>query len=413
MKGTHPRITLLGSNSGKNLGDAAIMAAVMDALTRELPDAEFDVPSTNPEFTSTHYGSRYRVNAVNVMPWTGSIRLFGIPTMISMAKSDCALICDGIIFGKKFFNPLFNFLITLVFLVPWAKLVNCKIVCYSCGIGPFPGFWSRKAAKFVINASDLVIMREHDSRKLAEKLGVTKPIEVTGDAAFINEVSSEQAARTIASSEGLDWNEHWLGINVTRYIDSWLTREERVSDKSAFLETLAGGIERAREKVATPFTPVLFCTHPMDLDFCQELADKLGTRVIHNNTYLSHDIQAVMRKCELFIGMRFHSVVLASAVENPVIGLIYAPKVRGFMRLLESEQYALELAQLSQESLMEAIEHAWNSRDELRAKQKLVIDDLKRGARRAAKTVAGRYFPERARSEQPVMEQTAEPVSAI
>lgn len=399
MKGTHPRITLLGSNSGKNLGDAAILAAILDAITREIPQAEFYVPSTNPEFTNKHYGQRYNVKGVNVMPWTGSIRLFGIPTFIAMAKSDCALICDGIIFGKNFFNPLFNFLITLVFLMPWARLVNCKIVCYSCGIGPFPGYWSRLAARYVINSSDLVIMREHDSEKLARELGVTGPIEVTGDAAFINEVSTEERAREIASKEHIDWEQPWFGINVTKYIDSWLTADERVTDKSAYLDTLAEAIQKARTSVSDPFLPVLFCTHPMDLEFCTILAEKLESKVVQNNEYLSHDIQALMRKCELFIGMRFHSVVLASAVEAPVIGLIYAPKVRGFMRLLDCEQYGLELANLTTESLADTLIKAWNDRVALKSKQKVIIDDLKTGARRAAQTVAERYFPEQATAQ--------------
>ncbi len=393
MKGTHPRITLLGSNSGKNLGDAAIMSAVVDVLTEELPDAEFFVPSTNPKFIDQNYGSKYNVKGVNVMPWTGSIRLFGLTTFNCLRKSDAALICDGIIFGKKFFNPTFNFLITLFLLAPIAKLLNCKLVCYSCGIGPFGNPWSRWAARSLLNNCDLVIMREHDSKKLAEEIGCTKEIPVTGDAAFINKVESEERAKQLAIKEGLDWNKHWFGINVTKYVDTWLTAEERLSDHSGYLEMLANGVKAAQQQVSEPFEPVVFCTHPMDLEFCETLAKKLNARVINNNTYLSHDIQALMRKCELFMGMRFHSVVLASAVYAPVIGLIYAPKVRGFMRLLECEQYGLELAQLSKESLAKTIASAWNIRRDLQVTQRPVIDALKAGARRAATTIRERYYP--------------------
>ena len=46
-----PKITLLGSNSGRNAGDAAILAAIMGAITEQLgPDVEFEVPTTNPKF---------------------------------------------------------------------------------------------------------------------------------------------------------------------------------------------------------------------------------------------------------------------------------------------------------------------------------------------------------------------------
>jgi polysaccharide pyruvyl transferase WcaK-like protein len=128
MKGSHPRITLLGNNSGRNLGDMAIMSSIMESLSKRLPNAEFYVPTIKPEWVRKHYGDRYNVKAINVMPWTLSLRLLGLPTLRCLAKSDVALICDGIIFGKKLFNPAFNYLITLVFLVPLARLLDRKSV---------------------------------------------------------------------------------------------------------------------------------------------------------------------------------------------------------------------------------------------------------------------------------------------
>jgi polysaccharide pyruvyl transferase WcaK-like protein len=395
MKSDHPRITLLGSNSGKNLGDAAILASIIDILSKEIPDTEFFVPTTNPAFIKKHYLQKYNIKPVNVMPWTGSIRLAGIPTLRCMAKSDLALICDGIIFGKKLFNPAFNFLITLIFLLPWAKMCGCKLVCYSCGIGPFPGFWSKIFARWTINACDLVIFREEDSKRLAEELGVKKEIQITGDAAFLNQVASEERALEICKSEGINLSQPLLGINVTKYVDSWLSESEQVSDKSVFLLELARGINGAKDSLTDPFLPLIFSTHPMDEPFCFELADYVNGKVIHNSTYLSHDIQAVMRKCSLFLGMRFHSLVLASAVECPIIGLIYAPKVRGFMRLLDCEDLGLELSELSSDKLTDKILAAWKDRQNLQQKQKAVVDELKAGSRQAAVTLREKYFLEK------------------
>lgn len=394
MKGNNPRITLLGSNSGNNLGDAAILSGILDILTHELPDAEFYVPSTNPGFIDRNYGDRYRVRGVNVMPWTGSIRLFGIPTAISLFKSDVALICDGIIFGKKFFNPAFNFLITLVFLVPIAKLFRCKLVCYSCGIGPFPVPMSRRAARYVINACDLVIMRENDSKALARELGVTKDILVTGDAAFINPVNGDDRALVLCKEKAIATDKPLFGVNVTSYIDGWLASDKRLSDKNTFLTTLEEAIRAANEACGNGFQPVFFSTHPMDEAFSQKLADRLNAPLLHNSEYLSHDIQAVMARCELFMGMRFHSLVLASAVGAPLIGLIYAPKVRGYMRLLECEHLGLELVDLTPEGLAKTIEDAWKQRKELKVQQQKIVAELIQGAKNAAKLLRERFFSE-------------------
>jgi polysaccharide pyruvyl transferase WcaK-like protein len=392
MKGTHPVITLLGSNSGNNLGDAAILSSILEHLTRELPGSEFIVPTTKPSFTNTHYGHRYNVKAISMMPWTGSIRFFGIPTFAALWKSDVALICDGILFGKKLWNPFFNWLIALIFVVPFARLVNCKVVCYSCGIGPFKSKISQIFAKWVLNGCDLVIMRENDSKKLAEDLGCIHPVEVTGDAAFINPVSDEARAHEVSRELGIDFTKPTLGLNVTKYMDTWLNANEKIQDKDAFLKMLADGVKLAKKNLGEDFQTVVFCTHPMDEGAATELANHLDGLKVLNSKYLSHDIQAVMRQCQLFAGMRFHSVVLASAVEVPIIGLIYMPKVRGFMRLLGCEDYSLELGKLTLETFSATLERGWKERAALKVRQKKIVDELKAGALRAAARIRERYF---------------------
>lgn len=392
MKGTHPRITLLGNNSGRNLGDMAIMSSIMESLSKRMPNAEFYVPTIKPEWVRKHYGDRYNVKAVNVMPWTLSLRLLGLPTLVCLAKSDVALICDGIIFGKKLFNPAFNYLITLVFLVPLARLLGCKMVCYSTGIGPFQNKISRLFAKWTINGCDLVMMRERDSENLTKEIGVTQPVELTGDAAFINPVSDDKVAVSIMRELGLDPEKPAMAINATAYLDTWLNPNERLSDPKGLLKTIAEGVKRAQEQAKDKFQPLIVCTHPMDEATCRELAAMCDGKVLTNSTYLSHDIQAVIRRCGILVGMRFHSIVLASSVETPVVGLIYAPKVRGYLKLLQCEEYSLELASLNPEYLGRKLAEAWNARKELQERQRPIIGDLKEGAEHAADLLCSRYF---------------------
>lgn len=397
MKGLIPRITLLGSNSGRNLGDAAILASALSSLSKELPDAEFYVPSSNPSFVERNYGKKYNVHGVSIMPWTMSVRLVGLTTFRAIAKSDAALICDGIIFGRKLWNPFFNWLNNLIFLVPWCKFTRCRLALFSCGIGPFPSKLSAAMARYVMNNADLVILREHDSRKLAEDTGVTTPIIVTGDAAFINEVSSDDVAQQILAEEGIPSDKPFLGINVNTYFDVWLSKSERKCGRSEFLKMIADGVKEAAFRLGSPFTPLLFSTHPMDESTVDELAALLDARSIKNSRYLSHDIQAVMRRCGLFMGMRFHSLVLSSAVGVPITGLAYMPKVRGYMRLLDCEELSIELGSVTKESIAETVESAWANRDQIREKQQKTVAELKEGARRAAQLVREKFFPENLR----------------
>ena len=368
------------------------MSSIMESLSKRMPTAEFYVPTIKPEWVRKHYGDRYNVKAVNVMPWTLSLRLLGLPTLICLAKSDVALICDGIIFGKKLFNPAFNYLITLVFLVPLARLLGCKMVCYSTGIGPFQSAISRLFAKWTIQGCDLVMMRERDSEKLTKDIGVTQPVELTGDAAFINPVSDDKVATSIMRELGLDPEKPTMAINATAYLDTWLNPNERLSDPKGLLKTIAEGVQQAQKQVTDTFQPLIVCTHPMDEATCRELAEMCGAKVLTNSTYLSHDIQAVIRRCGILVGMRFHSIVLASSVETPVVGLIYAPKVRGYLKLLQCEEFSLELASLTPQYLAQKLTEAWNARKELQERQRPVIGDLKEGAEHAADLLCSKYF---------------------
>lgn len=397
MKGEHPVITLLGNNSGRNLGDAAIMSAIFDSVTKELPNAEFLVPSIAPDFIDKNYSSKFKAKGVDVRPRTLSMRLLGLPTIMALKRSDVALICDGIIFGYKLFSP-HNFLITLIFVVPLARLVGCKVVCFSCGIGPFPTRLSEIFARWVINLCDLVIMRENDSKQLCEEIGVTKPIQVTGDAAFLNYISSDEKAKEILKSEGVDLARPILGLNVTPYLDSWLKASERVSDADSYLNTVAESILEAKKQIKAKNGEdpecVLFSCSPMDEKFTHELASKINAKVIDNTRFLSHDIQAVMKQCGLLMGMRFHSLVLSSGVGVPIVGLVYAPKVKGYMRYLECPEYAIELNSITPNSLGTTLANAWLEREQLKEKQQKIVRSISEGARKAANQLVERYFSE-------------------
>jgi polysaccharide pyruvyl transferase WcaK-like protein len=69
--------------------------------------------------------------------------------------------------------------------------------------------------------------------------------------------------------------------------------------------------------------------------------------VIGNDRYSSEEIMGVMGRMKYFAGMRLHSLILASAMNVPCIGLAYAPKVRHFMDLMGTPEALIELTEFS------------------------------------------------------------------
>ena len=126
----------------------------------------------------------------------------------------------------------------------------------------------------------------------------------------------------------------------------------------------------------------------MDEKTVRKMSNLIDAPIIDNSRYLSHDIQAVIRECSLLVGMRFHSLILASAVEVPVVGMIYAPKVRGYLRLLDCEEFGIELKEIMNEDFSSSLHKAWTTRTELKEKQMSIVKTLVSGAHNAAELLA-------------------------
>ncbi len=248
-------------------------------------------------------------------------------------------------------------------------------------------------AKFLLNNCDLIMFRENDSRELAKEIGVEKEILLTGDSAFINPVSSDDVAIKILKEKfNIDKETPLFGVNVTSYMDSWLKKDEKIKDKNEFLLMISDSVKEACKNLNQNIKPIIFSTQPMDEEVCNFVAKNCNGIVVDNSNYLSHDIQAIMRRCKILVGMRFHALILASAVKTPIVGLIYAPKVRGYMRHLNSPELSLELAQITKDSLTKTLVYAWENSEKIQKNQQEKIEPLREGAIRATKILKEKYF---------------------
>ena len=390
------RLCILGSNSGRNAGDAAILASIIDNFSRRNPQLGFDVPTTNCRYIRESFRDR-DVRPVSIMPWTGSVRLLGLTTLMSILRSDAVLITDGIIFDIKLFNPLFNFLILLAFIIPFARLCGKKIICFCVGIGPLDTRAGKMLARMVCNMSDAVMVRERNSYDLLAETGVRKDlIEIYADAAFVNSPSPVDRADRILRETGITPGDKLIGINVNTYIDLWLRKSESL-DREKFTCEFAGAVDTVIEKLGVSVAFTL--TQVMDIQIADEILAKMKRRdrtaVISNKDYSNHDIMAVMGRMELFVGMRLHSLILSSAMYVPVLGLAYAPKVRHFMKMIGMEDLIFELEEISGEKLSSVIIDAYTRREAFRRKMKPAIDEVKKKAAAAFVTANERFFSEK------------------
>ena len=381
------KITILGSNSGRNAGDAAILASIIDGVAKLNPDTLFEVPTTNPKFINSNYGHKYKVKPISIMPWNFSVRLLGIPVLRSIARSDLVLITDGIIFDVKLFNPAFNFLITLIFLVPFANLLKKPVVCFCVGIGPITTFWGKLFTKFVGNRCKQIMVREKDSYDLMKELGTTTKMGIYADIAFTNKTSP-------IDTKFLDKKRKTIGINVTRYCGIWLKGKESKVNKEHIISSFASVIDSLSKELDAQI--VLITTQIMDIQFAdkikQQTKNPSSVLLVTNQEYSNHEITHIMSKLDLFLGMRLHSLILASSVGVPVVGLVYAPKVLSFMKLLGLENYSIDLTKINAQSLHMSIKSFWENKETIKKAVSIAIPELKKKANLATEELVNNYL---------------------
>ncbi len=387
------RVCVIGSNSGRNAGDAAILNSILKNISRLKPDTTFEVPVPRKRDLYGRY-SPDEAKAIPMMPWNFSLRLWGMPTFLSIARSDVMLITDGIIFDVKLLNPLFNFLLYLIVLVPFAKLCRTKVVGLLIGVGPLDSWLGKRWARTVCNLSDDVFVREDYSSDLLKEVGVDpSKITVYADAALVDIPAGKERGLEILAENGLSGDDPIIGININMYLDQWLRDSEGV-DSASFIRELAQAIDRIIDETGHKVAMVL--TQIMDVQFAHKVLETSVHReeiaVIGNDRYSAEELMGAMGCMRFFAGMRVHSLILASAMNVPCLGLAYAPKVRHFMTLMNTPESIIELSTFSADIFMEHLNRLIENEGTIRPAYEQRVDELKASASEGYRVFVERYL---------------------
>jgi len=379
---------VLGNFSGRNAGDAAILGCLMKDIYELYPDVEFLVPTINPGFIKKSFGE-YSVKPVSLLPWNLSLKIFGVPTFRAVLNSDLVLITDNILFDRKLFNPLFNYLSTISLIAPLARKKGIPTVLYNASLGPIKTTLGRYCLNQIIKNSDLVILRDIESERILKELEIKhRDIFIAADCALNIEPSSSTRVEEIIKKEGLFMNPTGtMGFNVNSYIDVYVRANSQGINMKNFVGIISRTVDRAIEELGVD---VLFIiTQIMDLKVAREVmsrvANKHRIKLISNENYSYRDLAGIMSKLDALIGMRTHSLILAASVGTPVAGIISYPKTTGFLKSIRQEKWMIEFANFSVDNLYLLVKSIWESRNIIRKEFESIITLEKEKAKRSAK----------------------------
>jgi len=329
-------IMISGYYGFNNSGDDAILLAIINNLRKIKKDVRIVVLSKNPKDTAANYG-------------VDSIDRFNLFKVIgTMRKSKLFLNGGGTLITDITSTRSLMYYLATIYL---AKLNGLKVMLYANGVGPITKGSNRYFTSKIINLVDTITLREEASSQELKDLGVTRPeILVTADPALGLDAAAPEEIDKLLSEESISTDKPLIGFFIRR----WTGYEEY----SRVIAQAADYIEESCGAKAV-FIPLHF---PSDLAVARDIASKMKHEpFILCNMYSVDKLLGIMKRLQLVLGMRLHALIYSVSLSIPMIGLIYDPKVQGFLEYVDQPS-AGNVSDLKAESLKKLIDEIWNNR---------------------------------------------------
>jgi polysaccharide pyruvyl transferase CsaB len=346
------RVVLSGYYGFGNLGDEAVLAAMLAALRPRLPHASFTVLSGDPSSTE-------RQHAVTAVPRFGSAGL--------RALSGADLFISG---GGSLIQDATSVRSAMYYLgvLQTGRMLARRAMIYAQGIGPIRRRWLRTLTGRVCNGIDLVTVRDDDSRQLLQECGVRRPVEVVADPVFaLAAAPPERAAALLGPPTGPR-----IGVALRPWGDG------------GYIAPLLAALRVLRDQVGAEIVVLVF--HPAkDEALSARVARELSGRMIAG--VAPGDMLAVVGSLDLVVAARLHALICAVAAGVAPVGLIYDPKVDALARRI-GVGTLLPVRSLSAASAAEVLSAAWSERSDTRAALRARLPALRAAALRTADRAA-------------------------
>lgn len=331
-------VFICGAYGRGNAGDEALLQVIVAQMRDLDPDMPLCVLTRDPE----HAKQALRVDAVHTFDFWRMFRKLG--------KSKLYISGGGTLMQDVTSTRSILYYLMNIYL---AKLRGNRVMLYGCGIGPVNQEKNRKRmAKILDKYADAITVRDDYSLGLLHELNVTRPqIHLTADPALLCTVQENSGVKSFLLSIGLQEN----GRYILFALRQWPGFEEKIP-------AFAAAAEYAYS--AYGLTPVLFAMEPgRDIPAIEAVAAKLKCPYLTGSAAEDpNETIGLIQRMAVVVSMRLHGLIFAAGLGIPTVGVVYDPKVSGFLDYLGSEQY-LSLLEVNAAALNDLIDGAISSTD--------------------------------------------------
>jgi len=347
-----------------NIGDEALLMSIISDLKKFKPDIRLLVLSRVPYGTSKDYN-------VDSISRLNMRRIF-----LAMKKSRAFIYGGGNLLQDTTHTRSLIFYLSCVWL---AKKLNLKVMFYANGIGPLKKRLSRLLTKKIMNQVDVITLRERLSFEELRQMDIAKPrIMLTADAALTATDFKDGFDTGVMDILDLKNEKPLLGISLRKY-----PGHEKIEHEK-YESVIAQAIDHMAGKYS--IHPVFFpMQHPEDIPILENVAAKMhGKSTIVREKLNVCQTYDLISRMDMLLGMRLHSLVFSAVAAVPMVGLVYDPKIQGFLDYI-GQPSAGDVRFLEYENLIRLSEGVWNDRESISRQLRETIPELEEKARENAR----------------------------
>jgi len=383
-----------------NKGWAAIVLSTTRTIRGFFPNSEFTIESYDPEIDKKIYApfnikvidmvvsskSSAVILLIKSLLWRLVSKLSKTSYLVERGKlstyynSDIILdlagdtLCipfrsHGIVFGLKrtvlaILGHAYHYLLFM--------LLRKPVVIYAQTIGPIGP--TEPLIKRLLNKMSLITVREENSFRYLAKIGVTNPpVFLTADPAFLLPKLPTEDVSTVLKSENIDTQDPVVGICVSSETATYHYENGARKFAELFAEIIDSIVNKYRIKVILiPFST--WKGHGGDdRVISKEIFGFVKEKqkvILIKGDYSPIVLKEIISRCNVFIGSRGHSCILALSSNVPTIAIAHNPKFLGIMEMFSQQQYVCRTEELSVDRLISQIDRLWNNQETVRKELK-------------------------------------------
>lgn len=318
------KIIICGNYGAGNLGDEMILEGMLESLESVIPNAEITIFSGNPKQTF----EKTKLNSVEKFP-TG-IKSFLKSIFRKNNAKQVVKECDYFILGGGGLFGSLTFRANLIWgIQAWQVYRHKKpVIMYGQSIGQLKGL-RKIIVKKLFNKADFIALRDTESKKRLESLGIMQKIHMIPDLAFnITKVPKNSGLKehkelivALRGNGGLNKNSKNI---IREFLQDLISKNWKIR--------VINFQKNIDEKLHKEITKDLQNTETLDIKNTKQLLEAYST-------------------ADLVLGMRLHSIISAIKTETPFIAISYADKVKNLLSDAKLTEYMLTTDEISLEKL--------------------------------------------------------------